>query len=222
MLEYNARLPKIGKIIKKHLHLINSSASMLELFPEGSIIPAYRRTKNLKEMLAPSKFRGDCQDTSGVPDKVGCIRCNRKCDLCTNFLVESDRFSSFATGRFYKIKQTLFCTSADVVYLISCKKCRLQYVGSASTEFKVRFRNHKSAMKTGKRTCEVASHFNDTPHVLSDFEFIVIEKIRNNVNKEDTLLTREAYWAAQLCTLQPNGLNKRCEYRSKRRIRYNV
>ena len=35
------------------------------------------------------------------------------------------------------------------------------------------------------------------------------------------LLIREAYWAAQLGTLQPNGLNKRCEYRAKTRINYN-
>ena len=53
-------------------------------------------------------------------------------------------------------------------------------------------------------------------HSLSDFSFIGIEQINNN-NENNTidkrLLTREAYWSAQLCTLKPYGLNKRCEFR---------
>ena len=68
-------------------------------------------------------------------------------------------------------------------------------LGSTSNEFKVRFRNHKSAMSTKKTTCEVAVHFNKEKHQLSDFEFIVIKQICNiddkhNVDKR--LFTREA------------------------------
>ena len=79
----------------------------------------------------------------------------------------------------------------------------MQYVGSTSNQFKVRFRNHKSAMNTGKNTCEVAIHFNNTPHSLTDFEFIIIEKVINTQKKEETLLIREAYLAAQLGTCNP-------------------
>ena len=65
------------------------------------------------------------------------------------------------------------------------------------------------------------------PQLLSDLsELIIIEQIRNiddkhNVDKR--LLTREAFWWAQLCTLslQPNGLTKRSEFSSKNRIEYN-
>ena len=39
--------------------------------------------------------------------------------------------------------------------LCLAEKFSLQYVGSTSTEFKVRFWNHKSAMTTRKKTCEV-------------------------------------------------------------------
>jgi len=73
-------------------------------------------------------------------------------------------------------------------------------------------------------SCEVAIHFNREKHQLSYFEFIVIEQICNideehNVDKR--LLTREACWCSQLCTLQPYGLNKRSEFNSKNRIKYN-
>ena len=41
--------------------------------------------------------------------------------------------------------------STNVIYLDHCKKCNLEYVGSITTEFRIRFRNHKSFMKTNKR-----------------------------------------------------------------------
>ena len=84
-------------------------------------------------------------------------------------------------------------------------------MGSTSNEFKVRFRNHKSAMLTNKTTCELAAHFNKVEHRMSDFEFIVIEKVVNESEDhiDRHLLTREAFWCSQLCTLHPHGLNKR-------------
>ena len=94
-------------------------------------------------------------------------------------------------------------------------------IGSTSTAFKVRFRNHKSAMLTNKNTCELAVHFNCIEHESSEVSFIVIEKItsqRDAAHIDRLLLTREAYWTAQL---SPHGLNKRREFRSKNRVRYN-
>ena len=79
-------------------------------------------------------------------------------------------------------------------------------------------------MITKKNTCEVAVHFNKENHVLSDFDCAIIEQICNvsdSNSLDDRLLTREAYWIAQLCTLQPYGLNKRCEFNSRNRIRCN-
>ena len=99
-------------------------------------------------------------------------------------------------------------------------------MGSTSTEFKVRFRNHKSNMLKNKRTCELAIHYNNSEHEISQINFIIIEQIRqirsfeNSLHLEQLLLTREAYWTAQLITLNPHGLNKRRESRSKHRINY--
>ena len=195
-MEYNPRMPNVIKIIKRHMHLIHSAAGLQKIFLARSIIPAYRRTKNLKDMLAPSRFKVNVENNNANLGVVGSIKCKKKCDLCTNYLVESDRFTCLTLGRFYKCKQVLCCTFTNVVYLASCRKCTLQYVGSTSNQFKVRFRNHKSAMNTGKNTCEVAIHFNNTAHSLTDFEFAIIEKVIKTQKKEGTLLIREAYYAA--------------------------
>ena len=88
----------------------------------------------------------------------------------------------------------------------------------------VRFRNHKSAMITDKNTCEIAIHLNKDQHEMSDTDFVIIEHILN-LNTENSvderLLTREAFLSAQLSTLMPHSLNKRSEFNSNNRIRYN-
>ena len=116
----------------------------------------YRRTKNLKEFLAPSKFQVTaCRNQR--EENGGCSKCNKKCDLCKNYLIQASKFQSSATGPHYSIQQKLSCSAQNVIYLATCAKCNLQYVGSTSTEFKVRFRNHKSNMRKNKRTCELAT-----------------------------------------------------------------
>ena len=139
-------------------------------------------------------------------------------------LLTPKTFSSAQTDKIYQVRQRLSCNSTNVIYLVHCIKCNLQYVGSTTTEFKVRFRNHKSAMKTNKKTCEVAIHFNRSPHIFSDFTFQCIDQIQINTSQdtEKLLITKEAYWSAQLFSLAPFGLNKRQEFHSKNRIHYTV
>ena len=74
----------------------------------------------------------------------------------------------------------------------------IQYVGSTSTDIKVRFHNQKSAVLTNKAVCEMAVHFNENKH---DFDLL-----NGNNNANNSLLTREAYWIAKLCTISPYGL----------------
>ena len=224
VLDYNPILPDIQQVIKKHSHLLRLSPELLEIFPSKSIFPAYRRTKNLKEILAPSKFRNIEARNETLEDDRGCYKCNKRCDLCKKFLIQDTKFESFATGRIYRINQKLSCTSKNVIYLAACNKCKKQYVGSTSTEFKVRFRNHKSSMLKNRRTCELAVHYNSFEHQICQISFITIEQIVNHKNAthlEQLLLTREAYWTSQLFSLYPHGLNKRREFKSKNRICYN-
>ena len=77
--EFNPRAPNISQIISKHKHLI-STPEWKEIFPDKSKITAHRRPKNLKDILAPSKF--DKQHVLAENQRPGCFKCKRKCDLC--------------------------------------------------------------------------------------------------------------------------------------------
>ena len=49
---YNPNLPDVGRIIRKHLGILESNPKLKEFFPPNSIIASFRRSKNLKELLA--------------------------------------------------------------------------------------------------------------------------------------------------------------------------
>ena len=107
----------------------------------------------MKEILSPSPFPSTKNLT------VGSIsNCNKRCDICTNFMAFCTTFKCTATGKYYKVKGTLSSSSVNVVYLITCQCCKLQYVGSAIT-FKERFCIHRSDINTGKKRCGAAKHF---------------------------------------------------------------
>ena len=78
---YNPNLPNIN-LIRKHLHLLESNTKLKALFPKISIIPAYRKSKNLKEILAPSKYQ--TRNTHIInPLEGGCYKCEKcRCHLC--------------------------------------------------------------------------------------------------------------------------------------------
>ena len=84
--------------------------------------------------------------------------------------------SSFQISKFGN-RSSIFHSTGAVLFVTECYlfghlcQCNLQYVGSTSTEFKVRFRNHKSNMLKNKRTCELAIHFNDSEHEISQISF---------------------------------------------------
>lgn len=143
-------------------HLLRSS-HLRELFPAKAIFPAYRRTKNLKEILAPSKLR-----------HVN-VSINHDRDLCTNYLVEDINFRSTATGRKYFNNQGVNCHSDNVIYIANCSKCNLQYVtyvGSTSTCLRFHFViiSHQCLPK---KRCKLPVHFNRTQHDLSYIKLLL-------------------------------------------------
>ena len=53
---------------------------------------------------------------------------------------------------------TMNCETKNVVYLISCKRCGIQYVGKTSQTLRSRINNHRNRLK---RMCElyIYQHF---------------------------------------------------------------
>ena len=111
-----------------------------------------------------------------------------------------------------------------MIYLISCKLCKEQYVGSAFKDnFKPRFRVHKSDVITGKDRCGVAKHFLTkctNGNKVENIEVQLIEQVlEGNYDLEGRLWCREKYWQAQLFTLS-HGMNSTWDWYSTNRKGY--
>ena len=111
VITFNPNLPDVGNINRKHLFILQSNPKLKELFPRGSIIPSFRRSKNLKELLAPPRFK-TVNKGQTIHHNNGCLKCDRnRRDLWRNFFVESKSFLSFQTGKKYTIHSRLSCDS---------------------------------------------------------------------------------------------------------------
>ena len=104
-------------------------------------------------------------------------------------MVFDTTFKCTAAGKYYKFKRTLSRNSVNVVYLITCQCCKLQYVGSAIT-FKERFRIHKSDTNTGKERCDAVKHFLGSCTSEGKLDNLKIQLIES-VNVPDILLEQK-------------------------------
>ena len=185
---------------------------MKKISPSKSIKTLCRSEKNLKEILSPSLFPAKPKHSES------CITSCKKCDICKNYLLTDNTFKCKVTDRFYNVRGNLFCNSSNVIYLISCKNCEGQYIGSA-IDFKARFRIHKSDIKTKKGRCGSARHFNTKySDVQNPHRFLqLIESVVSNLDLENKLWEREKYWQCQLFT-DTHGINSVSDlYPSKRK-----
>ena len=94
-------------------------------------------------------------------------------------------------------------------FLISCKKCGKQYVGSTITSFRYRFNNHKSSLTRfgrGQRgICgeHLYSHFFSKGH--SGLTNVSVQIIDKTDIRDPT--TGEGFWTHKLKCFTPLGLN---------------
>ncbi|KAI8477599.1 corticospinal neuron axon guidance through spinal cord [Branchiostoma belcheri] len=144
--------------------------------------------------------------TKNIPS--GSYPCGRKCLTCT-YVRKSKDFHSHRTSRRYNIRAHITCRTKNIIYMIQCKKCGMQYVGETGQTLANRLNGHRSSIKTDKDT-PVSAHFNQPNHTVADMEVIGLEKLAYGRTEDITRqrrLQRESFWIHQLRTLHPEGLN---------------
>lgn len=203
---YHPAYARIKNVLNNIHLLLTPDEEHRKVFSSVPIV-GFKNGKSLKNWLVRAKLPVlDSQNVSSG----GCKKCGRKnCKICM-YISETETFKSSFNGKTHKIKEKLDCNSEMVVYLIECKCCKKQYVGSTNS-FRKRFNNYKSAQKrfqNGKHVFQNSfhSHFSTSDHSGSeDWSFTIIEKCPNI----STLREREMFWQLQLDSFQPNGLNEK-------------
>ena len=128
--------------------------------------------------------------------------------MCLN-VSEADVFQSFQSKEQYKINHQLNCNDKYLIYLLSCKVCGLQYVGSNTDKFRLRWNNYKENNRKAKRGEEhmqplVFEHFSSNDHngFLEDCSITLIGKTDGSDPTR-----REEYWRRVPKPVTPYELN---------------
>ena len=153
-------------------------------------------------------------------------RCNRnRCCTC-DFLVEGHTVCSSVTRRKHSLickrDVEVTCRTSNVVYLIECKKCHVQYVGETGQELRGRISDHKTRLykhDVSKKETFLIRHFHRGPCKDAMFSVSILEVCEGEARKGkalDPVVTRkrrerEGFWIKRLHTLYPYGLNDRLD-----------
>lgn len=202
VITYHPCLQDISNIIRHHWKEIEKSETLSKLFPEPPVV-AFRRPRSIKDSLvkaavsAPSTAVGQCKP-------CGDKRCKSCCQLQS-----TNEFQSNVTGKVYRIYCNTFCKTPNVIYLITCHVCGLQYIGESSQPFNKRMNGHRSDL-TKKPFLPVSQHFVSPGHTLDDFVRSKLTIIDHSQSwSDERRQKKESFWIHELKTLHPNGINKK-------------
>ncbi len=205
VIEYNPSLPNIGISINKYWDLLKlSSKTSVKSLHKSKPMLAYKRPKNLKDYLISSKLEKTYKNGSST-------KCNRpRCSHCS-FINENTSFNSMYTKETFNMRCDTNCATSNVIYLITCKKCSIQYIGQTSQQLSKRMNQHRSDIKNyidHNFNSHVVKHFNKSSHTLQHFSFQPIDIVNSDMER----LLKETYWIHRLNTVYPKGLNSKALY----------
>ena len=191
---YNPNNPKIHGILKHHQEILLLTRKRA-IKPED-IQVTYTRSPNIKDLLISADLHKYHKSRISQPcHKPRCKTCNQ---------METTQTITNNLNHTYPIRGNYNCQSTNIIYVLHCMICGLQYVGESSNTMNTRCRGHVSTINTSKDH-PVAIHYRSYNHTTEDFTISIID---SDKDKNRRLRLEEA-WITLLDTLTPKGLNGR-------------
>jgi len=193
----------VGTALATRWKKLIASNSMFDSF---RLVTAYTVARNIRKTLVRSKLVAPLQNVdqprSHQPHH-GCRRCNSNhCKVCRH-ITQGVHFTSTHNRKTFSIIGNITCKTSNLVYLITCGNCSLQYVGETSRTLAERITDHKSNIRLRKNT-PVALHFNTAGHSIKDLTITGIESFDGGDHERKI---KESTWQHLLQTTHPHGLN---------------
>ena len=175
IITYHSLLKDFASMIRKHLYILYLSKEVKKIFTPGPMV-SFRGARKLGSCLVRAKLYP-------LERSVGSLKCNgKRCQVCLYF-TETKTFSSTVTKKEYVINHKFNCNSKCLTYLLTCKKCMLQYLGENVDEFQLRWNNYKMNDRNffKGQTCmdqHLFEYFASEGHCsfLEDVTIIIIDK----------------------------------------------
>ena len=168
VLTYHPSFKNIARTIREHWTVIQKHPKLSKVFPEPPVM-AFRRPKSLRDQLVRAEV------SSKKPHEVGqCRICgDGRCYTCDQ-VQYTQTFTSRTTGEVFTIFCNLNCKTTNVIYILECGVCGLQYVGESKQPFHKRMNGHRSDLRV-KPNLPLSRHLLRSPgHSAEDFHKLKI------------------------------------------------
>ncbi|CAN7951161.1 unnamed protein product [Ixodes pacificus] len=175
VMTYNNNAPNVNKVLSKHFNIIEQSQRLKQIIPSPPRV-VYRRSKNLRDTLVHSR--------TTRAQSSGCSPCGKpQCKVCPH-MVTTDTARSTKSNFSMKIYGDLRCCSPNVVYLLECQVCKMQYVGQTVRAFNERFNNHRSH-STKVPSLPLSKHLTLPDHSFDKLSVTLLQSgFKSNLERE--------------------------------------
>ena len=165
-------------------------------FSKPSVV-AYKRSKSIGDKLFRAKIKIKRTSTRRVN---GFSVCKQLCMTCPmtglNPGQKVKKHTCHKTGETWNITSALDCQSSNVIYRITCKKCKFfVYIGMTTRKLCQRMNDHRGYIRRNEDTA-TGRHFNLKGHSIADLQVVAIEKVFPTGDQE-LIELRESLWIAR-------------------------
>ena len=183
----------VTSIILKNFKLPQNDSETGTIFTQLLLI-WFKRDKNIGKFLVRSSFQTN--------DQSGTFKCARSQCTTWSFIHNEEKISG--PKRSIKITDHFTCTSANVIYCITCTYCNKLYIGETGRRLGDRFREHLRDM-----TRTHPNQLLDTLIFLIILNSILRCSLSLHLGSSKSRKTLEQKFIFQIGTLNPHGINER-------------
>ena len=207
---YHPHFPEIKKIVESNWDMLAKSICTKQLY-DRRFTTGFRRLTNIKDTLVNAKVNEINPEKSTKTKPTTRKKCHfKKCRFCPK-IDHSGRITSTFSGREYASKGIVDCKSSNLIYCITCKRCKMQYVGQTMNALSSRFGTHYDLISSLSQIHSVSRHFSLSDHDgLNDIEIHIVDFIHARPRSPKGRALRdkiERNWIHRLRTQTPMGLN---------------
>ena len=184
------------------MHLLHINDKVKKAFTPGPMVSFHGVRKLISYLMRAKPYP--------LERLVGSFKCNGKhSQVCIN-VTESNTFSSSVDKKEYVVNHSFNCNDkCIIVYLFTCNKCKMQYVGNAVDDFHLRWNNYKD---NDRKYLRKESCINNTYLSTSQARVTIVFWMTSPLSWLIKLIPKdhnkqEHYWRRTLKAMAPQGLN---------------
>ena len=117
------------------------------------------------------------KNSNNSPPPKGFTKCgDKRCNTCSKGTF-SETIHVTSTNKVFTIKQRITCKTSNVIYCLTCKKCKAQYIGETNNEIHTRQAGHLRDIREGNIGLSYVRHFLKCG--IDNYTITGVEKVRS-------------------------------------------